>query len=87
MQQRVPLVSTYDHRYREFLGRLYEARARSGLTQTVVARILGRPQSYVSRCESGERRVDAVELAEFAAVYGVDIRWLLSATGKEHEQA
>jgi transcriptional regulator with XRE-family HTH domain len=40
------------------------------LTQQEVAARLDVPQSYVSKCESGERRVDVVELAEFAALYG-----------------
>jgi hypothetical protein len=35
-----------------------------------VARKLARPQSFVSKCESGERRVDVVELQEFARLYG-----------------
>lgn len=59
--------------YREFLRRLRHARERTGLTQVEVAEALGRPQSYVSKCESGERRVDIVELAEFAAIYSVSI--------------
>jgi hypothetical protein len=35
-----------------------------------VARSLRRPQSFVSKCESGERRVDVVELQDFARLYG-----------------
>jgi hypothetical protein len=43
-----------------------------------VARRLGRPQSFVSKCESGERRVDVVELAEFARLYGKRLDFFLS---------
>jgi co-chaperonin GroES (HSP10) len=46
------------------------ARVAAGLTQTAVARQLARPQSFVSKCESGERRVDVIELQEFARLYG-----------------
>jgi len=44
-------------------------RARAGLTQQQAARLLSRPQSFVSKCESGERRVDFVELQFFAKAY------------------
>jgi transcriptional regulator with XRE-family HTH domain len=57
-------------RYRAFLARLRQARQDSGLTQVEVARKLGRPQTWVSKCELGERRVDIVELEDFAAAYG-----------------
>jgi transcriptional regulator with XRE-family HTH domain len=40
------------------------------LTQRQVAKALGIPQSQVSRAESGERRVDVIELKQFAALYG-----------------
>jgi len=56
-------------KYRLFLKRLRQAREEIGLTQTQVARRLARPQSFVSKCESGERRVDFVELRYFAAMY------------------
>jgi transcriptional regulator with XRE-family HTH domain len=55
--------------YQEFLRRLRAAREHAGLRQVEVARLLGKPQSYVSKCESGERRIDVVELAAFADVY------------------
>ncbi len=56
--------------YRLFLTRLREARLEAGLTQAEVAATLRRPQSFLSKCESGERRVDVVELMEFARLYG-----------------
>lgn len=59
--------------YQAFLKRLRAARERAGLLQADVAQRLGKPQSYVSKCESGERRVDVIELAELAAIYGVPI--------------
>ncbi len=59
--------------YRLFLTRLREARRAAGLTQEEVATRLRRPQSFVSKCESGERRVDVVELQEFAQLYKKDL--------------
>jgi len=59
--------------YRRFLARLRAAREEAGLSQVEVASQLGKPQSFVSKCESGERRVDVVELAAFAEVYGVSL--------------
>jgi transcriptional regulator with XRE-family HTH domain len=43
------------------------------LTQAEAAALLRKPQSFVSRCESGERRVDVVELLDFAAAYDVPL--------------
>lgn len=60
-------------RYQRLLRMLREARVEAGLTQTQAAAALGKPQSYVSKCESGERRIDAIELEEFARVYGKPI--------------
>ncbi len=56
-------------RYKQFLKRLRAARLEAGLTQVQVARTIRRPQSFVSKCESGERRVDVVELEQFAKLY------------------
>ncbi|MEX2376140.1 MAG: helix-turn-helix transcriptional regulator [Dehalococcoidia bacterium] len=64
-------------RYRQFLGRLRAARAAAGLTQAQVAQHLSRPQSFVSKCESGERRVDVVELEAFAELYGKELTYFL----------
>ena len=61
--------SIYSVRYQTFLKRLRQARLEANLTQVEVAIKLSQPQSYVSRCESGERRVDVVELTDFAMIY------------------
>jgi transcriptional regulator with XRE-family HTH domain len=61
--------SIYSVRYKAFLRRLREARLEANLTQVEVAQKLNQPQSYVSRCESGERRVDVIELTDFAMIY------------------
>jgi transcriptional regulator with XRE-family HTH domain len=55
--------------YRRFLARLRTARKAAGLTQVQAASRLRVPQSFVSKSETGERRVDVVELADFARLY------------------
>ncbi len=54
---------------REFLRRLRQARKDAGMTQVQVAEHLGRSQSFVTKAETGERRLDVVELRAFARVY------------------
>jgi transcriptional regulator with XRE-family HTH domain len=61
------------------LARLRQARHDAGLTQAEVGRRLGLRQAFVSKAESGERRLDAVELARFAAIYGKPIAYFLNA--------
>jgi transcriptional regulator with XRE-family HTH domain len=48
---------------------LKQARLEANLTQTEVAKLLGKTQAYVSKCELGERRIDVIELAAFAKLY------------------
>ncbi len=50
--------------------RLKQARQEAELKQEEVAERLGKPQSYVSKVERAERRIDPPELARFAAIYG-----------------
>jgi transcriptional regulator with XRE-family HTH domain len=69
--------STHSARYREFLKRLKRARQLAGLTQVEVAHALGKHQSYVAKCETGERRVDVIELAAFAEMYGRSLRYFV----------
>ena len=60
-------------RKKRFLSLLRQMRVQAGLRQADLARRLGEPQSFVSRCESGERRVDILELREICAALGVSL--------------
>jgi len=63
--------------YRRMLALLRAARRAAGLTQAEVAAAFGKPQSYVSKVESGERRIDPIELRRFATLYGIEVTALL----------
>lgn len=63
--------------YEELRQNLIRAREAALLTQREAASKLGRSQSYVAKSESGERRIDVVELLQFAAVYSVKLDSLL----------
>jgi transcriptional regulator with XRE-family HTH domain len=67
------MKSVHSRRYQRLLDRLKAARRTAGLTQVDVARALGKPQSFVSKCESGERRIDVVELEVLARLYGISL--------------
>jgi len=70
--------SQYSSRYKRFLKQLRAARGLARLTQEQVAAALNRPQSFVSKCESGERRIDVVELEDFARLYRKPISFFLT---------
>ena len=65
--------------YELFRKLMIEARERSGLTQVQVAAALGRPQSFISKYERGDRRLDFSEFVEIAEVLGVDTAAFLAA--------
>ncbi|GAA3843083.1 helix-turn-helix domain-containing protein [Amycolatopsis tucumanensis] len=54
--------SIYSAEYQQVCELLRQLRREAGLTQVQVAEALGVPQSFVSRYESGQRRLDIVEL-------------------------
>ena len=56
--------------YRRMIQRLRQARLDAGFNQADVAAQLDKPQSYVSKVENGERRIDPIELRLFAQIYG-----------------
>ncbi|MFA5643109.1 MAG: helix-turn-helix transcriptional regulator [Candidatus Paceibacterota bacterium] len=69
--------SIHTKEYAYFVERLRQARIEAGLTQAEVAKKLHRPQSHISNIESGQQRVDIVELQRFAKIYGKDINYFV----------
>lgn len=65
--------SIHDQRYMEVVALLRKAREQSGRTQREIAQMLGRPQSYVSKVETCERRIDFVELLQLCRVIGATL--------------
>jgi transcriptional regulator with XRE-family HTH domain len=74
-------MKTQHHRqYKKLLELLRQVRLDSGLTQVEVAKTLGKHAPYISKIESGERRVDVLELEELCQCYGVSLcKFLKSA--------
>lgn len=64
--------SPFAKEYEAFRQMLIEERRKSGLTQTELAEVIGRPQSFVSKYEAGERRVDVVEFVRITSALKVD---------------
>lgn len=52
---------------------LISAREQAGLTQVEVAKKLAKPQSFVSKYERGERRLDFTEFIELAGLFEINI--------------
>lgn len=69
--------SLHSGSYETFRERLRSAREAIGMTQAEAGRRLDRPQAYVQKCEAGDRRVDAVELARFARLYHRPVTWFI----------
>lgn len=69
--------SIHTNEYKVFVARLRKARVESGLTQVEAAQKLGRPQSHISNVETGQQRVDIVELKRFAKLYGKSVNYFL----------
>jgi transcriptional regulator with XRE-family HTH domain len=87
------LKSIHTKAYSFLVGRLKQARKQAGLSQQDLADRLGRPQSFVAKYESAERRLDVLEYVGIAFALDLDpcapigeVVPLLEASIKRHSQ-
>ena len=66
-------------RHERLLALLVEERKKKGLSQIDHALLLGKPQSFVSKYENGERRLDVIELIDIASKLGCSVIGLMEA--------
>jgi transcriptional regulator with XRE-family HTH domain len=71
--------SAFSRRYATLREVLADQRRDQGITQTELARRLGKPQSFVSKVESGERRLDVIEFLELAKILDLDVCRVLNS--------
>jgi ribosome-binding protein aMBF1 (putative translation factor) len=64
--------SVFSGKYGVLRQILIDARVDAGITQVELADKLSRPQSFVSKYERGERRLDVIEFSEVARAIGID---------------
>ena len=75
--------SVFTEEYERFRQMLIEARKERGLTQVDIATRLGKPQSFVSKYERGERRLDVVEFLEVAKALAIDPKAVIDKLGTD----
>jgi transcriptional regulator with XRE-family HTH domain len=68
-------IYSKEHKY--IVKQLKKAREEASLSQEQVAKILNKTQSYISKIESGQRKIDVVQLKEFAKIYKKDIAYFI----------
>jgi transcriptional regulator with XRE-family HTH domain len=73
--------SIYSEEYQQLCTLLRQLRREGGLTQVEVGKRLGVPQSFVSKYESGERRLDVIELRHVAEAIGTTLEFVVSRLG------
>ncbi len=67
----------YSKEQKYLTEQLKKARKESGLDQKKVSEKLGTTQSYVSKLESGQRKVDALQLRELSKIYKKSLSYFL----------
>lgn len=75
--------SIHSAQYAIFLKLLREKRQQAGITQAQLARKIRETQTFVSKCERGERRVDLIELRTFCKACGLSLKQFVAALERD----
>ncbi|MDD5154937.1 MAG: helix-turn-helix transcriptional regulator [Candidatus Omnitrophica bacterium] len=67
----------FTNSHKQLVNKLIKARKAAKLRQADAAKKLGRTQSYISKIEAGQRRIDTVQLKEFCRIYKKKIDFFL----------
>ena len=70
-------TSIYSNDHKFTVNQLKKARLESGLDQKAVAELIGKTQSYISKIESGQRKIDIVQLKQFASIYKKPVKYFI----------
>jgi len=68
----------YSKDHKVLVDRLKKARIEAGLDQEKAAKLLGKTQSYISKIESGQRRIDVIQLRKFSEAYKKPLEFFLN---------
>lgn len=75
------MKSQHSKLYKDLLKELKAARLNAEVTQVDAAAKLKKHAPYISKIESGERRIDVIELYELCSIYEVSVVKLLKRVG------
>jgi transcriptional regulator with XRE-family HTH domain len=73
------MASVYSDEYQRVINALKKARKEKGITQAQLAEALGKPQSFIAKVESGERRLDVVEFVHLARLVGLEPAYVIDS--------
>ncbi len=68
----------YSKEYKRLVQKLKKARLECGLNQVAVGKLLKKDQTFISKVEAGQYRLDAIQLSLFAKIYKKNINHFLS---------
>lgn len=77
-------MSVYDGKHRNLIEKLKQARIEANLSQEELASKLSKTQSYISKLENGQIKVDAILLAELSQLYGKSVNYFLEEKNESH---